>query len=146
MPDKQVLDLGELSARSILRFSRVVGQEKLGEDIASELSSSVWSGDPRRVLKCAIEVFVRNIGVGGIFCAINNRLRDVKGSLKPEAVGKAVSSSCGDLSNFVWLAWAGLNAAPRVEGDFFFRAVELQGEALECYREGAVVVWPGFSS
>jgi hypothetical protein len=69
-------------------------------------------------------------------------------------IAKAIESVCGDLADFVQLAWDGLNLLPRLTPKppakelTLYRGVELPKEALEEYTKkiGQFICWSSFTS
>jgi ankyrin repeat protein len=100
-----------------------------------------------------LELYSRESGIGKLFYIVNSRLRTVKSIGKPiqSEFERAVTESCGDLSDFVRLVWEGLNfefpETPRGEV-VLYRGVELSESALESYRDsvGYLFAWSMFAS
>ena len=87
-----------------------MGVPTAGRKIAFKLMESVTSGKIESVYKCAVDIYQDGSGFSGVFRVLNSRIRNVTEVRDLESLPGTVSSTCGNLSNFVWLVWAGLNA------------------------------------
>jgi hypothetical protein len=158
LSDDEVLTLTRSAWLSILRLGRVCGLGVHAQFISSELQNAVKAGLSKslsayEVCRKALELYLREWGIGKLLYIVNSRLRKVKVIHDPTwaEFAKAVTESCGDLADFVRLMWEGLNFEfPETQRRevLIFRGVELPEAALESYRAsvGKMFSWPMFSS
>jgi ankyrin repeat protein len=159
LSDDEVLALAHGSSVGILRFGigSVLGAE--ARVISSELQNAAKSGRSKslnayEVCRKALELYLRDSGLGKLSYVVNSRLRRVRSIRSPDRAefARAVTESCGDLADFVRLVWEGLNfefsETPRGREVVIYRGVELPEAALESYRNsvGKLISWSMFSS
>ena len=148
LTDEMVIAATEESTRSMIRFGLGIGRCETARAIARELRLVMKTGAPDKVCRRALEIFVRNCDTGGILRCMNSRLRSIPTSHPEDSNGlvTSVSTACGDLSNFIWLIWAGMKTS-KLDGPLF-RGVELRADELDELRSnvGKIIVWPGFST
>jgi hypothetical protein len=145
LSDDEVLTLVHPASLGILRFGIACGLGAQARMISSELQNAARSGKRKSlsaydICRKALALYSRENGIGRFFYIVNSMLRRVRSirSPVPEGFVRAVTESCGDLSDFVRLMWEGLNFefpdTPRREVAIF-RRVELPESALESYRD-----------
>jgi hypothetical protein len=107
--------------------------------ISTELRNAAGPGKSKSVsaygvCRKALELYLRESGLGGLFYIVNSRLRKVETIRRPsvDCYLEAVVKSCGDLADFIRLLWEGLNfefpAVPRGEL-MLYRGVEVSEAA-----------------
>jgi hypothetical protein len=156
--DDEVLTLARGASLGILRLGISCGLGAQARVISSELQSAAKLGKSKSLVaydlcRKALELYLRENGIGGFFYILNSMLRKVQSIRSPNRAefAGAVTEACGDLSDFIRLVWDGLNfefgETPRREV-VIFRGVELPEAVLESYRKsvGELFTWSMFSS